>query len=72
MSQSARLADLYGSSEHQFSSVRLSPAAWRVFRDLAIYERDGKLMLWGKPVTVDFDLPDGVWAETDRGHQVPV
>lgn len=69
---SAELADLYGSSKHYFTSVKLSPAAWKVFRDLAIYEQDGQLMLWGKPVTVDWDLPEGVWAETSGGHRVMV
>ena len=67
----AELADLYGSSKHHFASVTLSPAAWKALRDIAIYEQDGQLMLWGKPVTVGWDLPEGVWAETSSGDRVP-
>ena len=68
MISSTALADLYADPRKMFREVKLSPAAWKVFKHLA-YEQGSRKMLWGRPIEV-VELPEGVWTETDRGHQL--
>jgi len=64
VANSMELADQWGRlGSLRIKRVLLSPAAWKVVRDLAFVSESGNSgRLWGQDVVVQ-DLKDDVWAQ---------